>query len=121
VTRTWKKGDTVELILPMAIRRVAASAKVAEDRGKVALERGPLVYCLEGIDPNGDVLARELSDSASLCTHWRPDLLGGVMVVQGEMLLGKKERDFMAIPYYAWANRGQCRMAVWLKREGQDR
>lgn len=119
VTRTWKKGDTVELILPMAVRRVRANDRVSADRGMVALERGPLVYCLESIDNDGDVLAMRLADHASLRTSWRPGLLGGVMVVQGKMQLGNKPKAALAIPYYAWANRGQCRMAVWLKRKGK--
>ncbi len=116
VTRTWKKGDSVELILPMAPRRVASDDRVAANRGRVALERGPLVYCLEGIDHDGDVLAMHLDDRAPLLPVWRPELLGGVMVLQGQMRREKKPVPAMAIPYYAWANRGQCRMAVWLKR-----
>ena len=116
VDRTWKKGDTVELILPMAVRRVAAHNQVVADRGRIALERGPLVYCLEGIDHDGDVLAMELDDRSPLLPAWRPEILGGVMVLQGQVRCEDKPKSATAIPYYAWANRGQCRMAVWLKR-----
>lgn len=121
LTRTWKKGDTVELKLPMAVRRVAAHVKVAEDRGKIALERGPLVYCLESIDNDEAIMAGPLADSTSFCTRWRPELLGGVTVLIGEVQSGNQSKIMMAIPYYSWANRGQCRMAVWLKRAEEEK
>jgi hypothetical protein len=124
VTRTWKKGDSIELNLPMPVRRVAANPNVAADRGRVALERGPIVYAAEWADnPNGKVRNLVLPDSAALTAEFRPDLLKGVTVVKGKVLALAFDKDgkvvetgqpFTAIPYYAWANRGRGEMMVWL-------
>jgi hypothetical protein len=99
-------GDAYEL--PMPVQRVLCHQQVAANRGRVALERGPLVYCVEGVD-NGRLADLLLPDDAALTAEHQPDLLGGVTVIRGE---GK--RPFLAIPYYAWANRGAGEMAVWL-------
>jgi hypothetical protein len=124
LARTWKSGDTIELHLPMSVRRVAANRQVAADQGRVALERGPIVYAAEWVDnPNGKVRNLMLPDSARLTAEFRPELLKGVEVVKGKAValsydaqgqVMKKEQDFTAIPYYAWANRGRGQMVVWL-------
>jgi hypothetical protein len=114
--RTWKSGDTIELSLPMEVRRVAANRQVAADRGRVALERGPIVYAAEWADnPNGKVLGLVLPDSARLRAEFRPELLNGVTVIKGKAVdAAGKAQDFAAIPYYAWANRGRGEMIVWI-------
>jgi hypothetical protein len=114
--RTWKNGDKIELVLPMPIRRVIALEAVEEDAGKVALERGPIVYCAEGADNGGRVLDLALLDQAGLQAEFRPGFLGGVVVLSGKAVGSSGERDFLAIPYFAWANRGAGEMAVWLPR-----
>jgi DUF1680 family protein len=114
INRTWQAGDTVEIMLPMPVRRVLCHEQVAANRGRVALERGPLVYCVEGVD-NGRLNDLYLPDDAALTVEHRPDLLGGVMVIRGE-----GERPFLAVPYYAWANRDVGEMAVWLPRAGNQ-
>ncbi|HET9315073.1 MAG TPA: beta-L-arabinofuranosidase domain-containing protein [Vicinamibacteria bacterium] len=117
IARTWKAGDTVTIDLPMRVRRVVADERVADDRGKVALERGPIVYCAEGIDNGGSVLDVALPDDARLDARPRPDLLGGVHVIEGSASTREgKARPFTAIPYYAWSNRGPGEMAVWFPR-----
>jgi DUF1680 family protein len=117
VTREWKPGDRVELWLPMPVRRVRANDKVEADRGRVALQRGPIVYCVEDAD-NGAGISRRLSLSgtASLSVEQRPDMLGGISVIRGIARLqgGSDEKSFLAIPYFAWANRGKNEMCVWL-------
>ncbi len=124
--RTWRDQDRIVLTLPMEIHRVVARAEVAEDAGKVALERGPLVYCAEWPDNGGRVLNLAVPDRAQLSAEFRPDLLGGVVVLRGRVdarSIDKQGRptrsphEFVAIPYYAWANRGPGEMAVWLPRE----
>jgi len=124
--RTWQKGDVIELNFPLSIRRVLARAEVKEDVGKVALERGPVVFCAEGIDNHGRALNILLPDSTRLRPEFRPDLLGGVMVITGQALglerspdgqLTSKEQTFLAIPYAVWSNRGAGEMAVWLWRD----
>ncbi len=130
VTRTWKKGDSIELNLPMPVRRVAANANVAADRGRVALERGPVMYAAEWVDnPNGKVRNLVLPDSAALTADFRPDLLKGVTVVKGKAVALAFDKDgkvvetgqpFTAIPYYAWANRGRGEMMVWLPTSAES-
>ncbi|HEY3443015.1 MAG TPA: beta-L-arabinofuranosidase domain-containing protein [Paludibaculum sp.] len=124
LNREWKSGDTIELDLPMPIRRVLANDKVAADRGRVALQRGPLVYTAEWPDnPNGKVRNLLLPREAKLSAEQRPMLLNGVTVLTGQAQslaydaqgrVTKTAQPFTAIPYYAWANRGKGQMLVWL-------
>ncbi len=127
LNRTWTEGDTIELSFPMPIRRVVASPLVQDDTGKVALERGPIVYCAEWPDNGGHVSNLVLADDAVLSTERREDWLNGVMVLKGEVTalfagrgeepIERKKQEFLAIPYYAWAHRGEGEMAVWLPGE----
>ena len=127
IKRGWKGGDVIELVLPMPVRRVVAHAAVNEDAGKVALQRGPIVFCAEGPDNGGRALNLILPDDGKISAEFRPDLLKGVVVLRGKALAaassaaGKvsstKEQDFLAIPYYAWANRGAGEMKVWFPRK----
>lgn len=133
--RTWQIGDVVTLELPMQPHLVEAHPMVSDLRGMRAIERGPLVYCLEEADqPAGLEMAQiAFPPHTSLAAHKRADLLGGVVVVEGQALkvelepwqgklyrrveCGQPERvpvNFTAIPYFAWANRGTGKMRVWL-------
>jgi len=124
IERMWQAGDVVELNLPMPVRRVVANTEVAADRGRVALQRGPLVYTAEWVDnPNGKVRNLMLPDGAKLTAEYDPKLLKGVTVLKGRAValqtaedgsVRKTEQAFTAIPYYAWANRGRGQMTVWL-------
>ncbi len=111
--RTWKSGDTIELSLPMPIHRVVANEGVAAGRGRVALERGPLVYCAEGVDNGGHARALTLAADVDLVAEHRKDLLGGVTVIRTRQAVGSNDH-FTAIPYYAWSNRGDGEMCIWL-------
>ena len=106
LNRTWRRGDTVRLVFRMAPRALTAHDRIADDAGKVAIQRGPIVYAFEAVDNGGTVLDATI-DPKALRTQFRPDLLGGVTVVTSNALTG--------IPYYAWANRGAGEMAVWLR------
>lgn len=127
IQRIWKRGDTIELNLPMPVRRVESHSEVKENRGKIALIRGPIVYCAEWPDNGGHVSNLVLSDDVELLTEMRDDLLNGVTVIKGQALalfgfedettVRRKTQKFTAIPYYAWAHRGPGEMAVWLSRE----
>jgi DUF1680 family protein len=125
VSRTWKAGDVVEVSLPMPVRRVVANDKVEADRGRVAVERGPLVYCAEAPDNDGRVSNLILTDGAVLAAEMKPELLNGVVVIKGEAeALSEKggkavveKKAMTLIPYYAWANRGRGEMEVWIARE----
>ncbi|MFA9452358.1 MAG: glycoside hydrolase family 127 protein [Candidatus Aminicenantaceae bacterium] len=125
--RTWTSGDVVELELPMPVRRVLAHANVEANQGRMALERGPLVYCAEGVDNDGRVHDIIVPDNASFQVIQRPNLLQGIVAITGEVETvsgesadttpGTNQRTLFAIPYYAWAHRGRGEMAVWLKRK----
>jgi DUF1680 family protein len=107
INRKWKSGDRVELNLPMPVRYIKADDKVLANLGKVAMQRGPLVYCAEWPDnTNGKVLEFIAPAVENLKSEFRPELLSGVTVVS--------DGNFTAIPYYSWANRGQGEMVVWL-------
>ena len=126
LARRWQQGDVIELSLPMPVRRVVANDLVAADKGRVALQRGPIVYTAEWVDnANGHVRNLVLPDSSALGSQFRADLLNGVQVVtakgyglamdpQGRPI--KTEQDIVAIPYATWANRGRGEMLVWIPR-----
>ena len=99
VTREWKAGDRIELELPMEPQRVAADPRIKANLDSIALKYGPLVYNVEAPD-NRNI--RQKLGSASLRTEWRPDLLGGTMVIRGKWADGS---DLLAIPNYARMNR----------------
>jgi len=124
ISRTWKSGDTIDLNLPMPVRRVIANDLVAADRGRVALERGPILYALEAPDnPDGKVRNLILPRDTKLTAEYKPAMLKGVEVIQGRAIalsydaqgsVLKNQQPFTAIPYYAWANRGRGQMIVWI-------
>ncbi|MBC8871585.1 MAG: glycoside hydrolase family 127 protein [Planctomycetes bacterium] len=124
--RKWQAGDTVALDLPMTIQRVRAHPKVAADRGRVALQRGPIVYCVEAVDHEAAVRRMFLPPDAELTAQHQPDLLGGVTVIRGKAavrMVDSDERllvDLLAIPYYAWDNRAGGAMAVWLAEDPEQ-
>ena len=121
INRIWKDSDFIELELPMSIRRVLSHEKVKANIGKVALERGPIVYCVEWPD-NGknNVFNMLIDDNDTFRTEFHKNLLNGIVIIKGSIhyLEEKKKvkRNFTAIPYYAWANRGKGKMTVWINR-----
>jgi DUF1680 family protein len=125
ITRAWKPGDVVTLILPMEPRRVVAHKSVKADAGRVAIERGPLVYAAEWPDNDGHVSDLALDDAAPLKIEARPSLLNGVTVVTSRATARRVQggqvvtslQPITLIPYYAWAHRGKGEMAVWLARD----
>jgi DUF1680 family protein len=120
IEKRWKKGDQIDLILPMRIRKVIADERVECNKGKLAIERGPLVYCAEGADNNGKVLDIELDERSEMESEFRENLLGGVTVLTASGCRiderGKrKPAKLTMIPYYSWCHRGANEMAVWMK------
>lgn len=123
LNREWKKKDLIELNLPMEIRKVKANENVKDDIGKIALERGPLVYCAEFPDNSGLTGNLLLPENVNLNAEFRPDLLNGVMTLKGSVKaviisedkqsVSTRTQDFLAIPYFARSNRGVGEMKVW--------
>jgi len=114
LSHKWRPGDRIELSLSMPVRMVLSHENVRDNLGKAALQRGPIVYCLEEADNAGRVLDLSLPDDSSLESEFHPDLLGGVVVVKGQPA---EQNPFTAVPYYAWAHRGAGKMIVWIDRE----
>jgi uncharacterized protein len=124
----WRRGDAIDLDLPMSIDRLYANPLVREDQGRVALRRGPLIYCFEENDnPAAPIAQTRLPRQAELKSEKRSDLFGGVVTATAQVDVVEvgdtlyQEQPFAttkahatAIPYYLWANRGPNRMAVWL-------
>ncbi len=131
ITRKWNKGDTVSLHFPMEVRKVYANQHVREDAGCVAILRGPVVYCLEGTD-NGELLQslripKEMRAEPYSCEE---GILKGntLLKIDGFRMVGSRElysekppvkekAVLTAIPYYAWTNRGENQMRVWIQEE----
>ena len=125
----WSDGDRITVRLVMPVQRVYAHARVRADRDRVALQRGPLVYCFEGVDNGGDPDALALPRGRELLPKWEPDLLGGVVTLRtrgvrlqaaGDALYGTEPPgtgpgDLVAVPYYAWENRDRGDMLVWIR------
>ena len=123
IRRMWQVGDIIDLNLPMPVRRVRSHRRVKANRGRIALQRGPVVYCSEGIDNPQGIANLVLPPDATFQTEYQGDLLGGVVTITGQGKIrqaqenGKtvlKDIEVTAIPYYAWAHRSKNEMAVWL-------
>ncbi len=111
IDREWKQGDVVDYSLPMTIHQVLAKSKVSEDNGKIAIERGPIVYCLEGTDnPNIDQVT--IAATTGMTASYNPAFLNGIETIS---LRNESGQDLAtAIPYYSWNNRGISKMKVWI-------
>lgn len=110
IERIWRKEDKIVIDFPMNVKKVVANEKVKSLHGKVALERGPLVYCFEEPDNNIEVSDIVIEDDAKFLTK-NMNLFGGIMAIEGKTSDG---RPIKAIPYYAWSNRGVTSMKVWV-------
>jgi DUF1680 family protein len=132
--RAWEKGDEVRLSLPMRVERIMSNPLVLENADRMALKHGPIVYCLEQADnPEADIWDIALSRNGQLNAVFRTDILGGVVIIQGEAYAveasfdgelyrpmaearaRRRQIEFTAIPYYAWANREPGPMIVWAR------
>lgn len=136
--RTWRQGDVVRLAMEMPVSLQEADPRVREDAGSVAIQRGPVVYCLESVDNHGvPIRDAEIAVAEEMTAEHEPHLLGGVTVIRGKGVYPKpdqdrgplyrpsdgvrlefEEIDLKAIPYFAWANRGPSDMKVWIPARG---
>jgi DUF1680 family protein len=133
IRRSWSMGDQIELVLPMAVQLLEAHPLVEQARNQTAVRRGPLVYCLESADLPDDVEVKNVavSSGARFQSRFAKELLGGVAALEGKAhVLAQRDwnktlyrrvspqemetREIRLIPYYAWGNRGESEMAVWI-------
>ncbi len=133
--RNWINGDKVELILNMSVERIYSNPKVRENIAKVAIQRGPIVYCLEEVDNGNNLPALYLPKDSNLTAKYRSDLLGGLTIIKGKALRLDQSNwndklystespkftstEITAVPYFAWDDREAGEMLVWMnKKEG---
>jgi uncharacterized protein len=124
IEREWKKGDQIELRLPMDVRKIASRKEVSADEGRIAIQRGPLVYCVEGADNSGRALnivadsgakfnvekGKVLDEPIILLTAQLPV----ISIMENGQAVTTEKKTITAIPYYTWCNRGSNEMQVWL-------
>jgi len=131
VARQWKKGDQLILDLPMEVQKVIANAKVKDDVGRFAFQRGPIVYCLEGQDNKDGLVQNIMVDKdAKTTTAFNKEKLNEIQEISVEGTGTKRQvnsdeliqvkQKVTAIPYYAWANRGSSDMTVWIPYEASS-
>lgn len=125
IVRNWKGNDVVEINLPMDVCQIRAHEKVEDDRGKLAIERGPIVYCLEGRDQaDSTVFNKYIPEGSKFESSYQKDILNGVVLLTTTAYeVGKdgssKEVPVTAIPYSTWNNRGADQMAVWMPENAE--
>lgn len=132
ITRSWSMNDIIELQLPMEVVRIQSHPCVRENSGKVALQRGPLVYCMEEVDNGANLSDISLSADAKFQAKFNKDLHGGIIVIEGEGLRNdisswnslykefepkKKAIKITSVPYSYWGNRNAGEMLVWIRQE----
>jgi DUF1680 family protein len=127
LSRVWKKGDVINVTLPMEARKIVSNGKLEDNVGKVAIQRGPLVYCAEWADNNGQTSNLILPSNTTFTAEARKDLFNGVYVLRSSAVslqvspdktgVTTKNLPFVAIPYYAWANRGKGEMQIWFPEQ----
>ncbi len=130
LNKKWKRNDVIEVKLPMEVRKVVANSNVKSDVGKVALQRGPIMYCAEWVDNNDKAANLVMPVNTTFTTEFKPDLLEGIEVLKASVpavVIGNdgetirtETQNFMAIPYYAWANRGKGEMMLWFPERVKD-
>jgi uncharacterized protein len=124
ITKTWKKGDAVQIEIPMEVQLIASRPELKQNDQRVALQYGPLVYCVEGPDNNGKAFNFIMPDQPEFDVNYDTDLLGGVNSISFDAMVMEPSKDgktinmvskpIKAIPYFSWNNRGPSEMQVWL-------
>ena len=133
INRKWNNGDQLVLHLPMSVQRIKSHPQLRYNVGKVTIQRGPVVYCLEEIDNGSNLFDLKLPSNNELIAEYDHELLGGITIIRGTALRTDKESwnsklyqsgqekmlsvPIMLIPYYAWSNRESGEMLVWIKEK----
>ncbi|MCB0746828.1 MAG: glycoside hydrolase family 127 protein [Ignavibacteriae bacterium] len=116
ITKSWQKGDSIEMILPMEVREVVTNEKVEENKNLVSIEYGPLVYCAEEIDNEKSINNVVIPKQAQFTIEKRENLLDGINIINCD-IFNKEQQNLVLVPYYSWSNRGVGKMKVWIPRE----
>jgi len=124
ITRTWKKGDNIQLEIPMTVRTIASRAELKQNDQRIALQYGPMIYCVEGKDNDDKAWNFIVPGDTEFEVNYEQDLLGGVNTISFNAMVmtptddGKTiatvSKPVKAIPYFSWNNRGSSEMQVWL-------
>ena len=120
IVRQWNPGDRIHLDLPMPVRQIQAHPLVQDDQGKLAIERGPVIYCMEGADlPDSTVFDKIIAPGTPFQAQYCPDLLGGIVQIHATARQLHADSTLTdcpvtLIPYCTWDNRGADQMAVWI-------
>jgi hypothetical protein len=125
IERNWKEGDNIEIDFPMPVRKVVADERIADDRSKIAIQRGPVIYCAEWPDNNsGNILNLVIDKDNRPVSEFVPSLLNGTQVIKTRGFQTYRKTDgkleklpeetVTLIPYALWNNRGPGQMRVWL-------
>ncbi|WP_179089898.1 glycoside hydrolase family 127 protein [Paenibacillus sp. FSL A5-0031] len=132
ISRTWMEKDEIKLHFPMIVERIESNPKVHENAGKIALQYGPLVYCMEEVDNGPDLTDICFPEDSELTAVYKEDVLGGIVVLNGEGLRSdfcweddlyrpvtrkKKSVPILAVPYAFWGNRKPGEMTVWIREK----
>ncbi len=130
ITRDWKKGDFITLTLPMEVKEIASKETIKANEGRIALQRGPLVYCVEGADNEGQAWNFVMPENTPYKTQFNGGLLNGIVTIQASvpavtigadgLSINTQTKTITAIPYYSWCNRGSNPMQVWFPRKIKD-
>lgn len=126
IVRNWKDGDRIDLNFPMEVRQVKANANVEDDIDKLAIERGPIMYCMEGKDQvNSTVFNKFIPANTAMKASYDGKLLNGVIVLSGFAMEVKQDGSvqkvpFKAIPYSTWDNRGPNEMVMWIPEKKES-
>jgi DUF1680 family protein len=129
INRAWKKNDEILVSLPMEIRQIIANEKIKDNIGKLALQRGPIVYCAEWTDNNGKAGNIIVPAGAAFSKEYKPTLLNGIMTLKTEVpvvsitgteSITTERKTVTMIPYYSWANRGKGEMTIWFPSQIKD-
>jgi DUF1680 family protein len=111
----WSKGDIIEVHLPMEVRTIKSHEDIVDNRGKTAVQCGPILYCAEAVDNDGHAIDLTIDpESSSFTVEYRENLLNGVNVIKGKGMAGDKEVPVQLIPYNVWNHREISPMAVWI-------
>ena len=121
IKRIWKTGDVISLNLPVEPRRLVANENVNDDKGRISIQRGPIVYCAEGVGNGQQISSLKYDTLSELTTQFNADLLGGIQTVKTNSVTvdGSANKEITLIPYSLWNNRGASEMQVWLKLNRQ--